>query len=82
MYEMIELTEEPLSPTSTETYPDWETYKPVKQETIVIRDGWYKDGREGLAFEVKIYMNEGTGKYCALVPIFVQNPPENWVRIE
>lgn len=71
MLELLEETQDSHSHKST----DYKT-------PIVISEGWYRDGKYGRKFEVKIYIDTNTGEPCALVPIFVRYPPEKWVRIE
>ena len=74
MFEVLEESQNSQAPYSS-------GYEQSRMTEIVITDGWYRDGKQGRKFEVKIYVNTETGKPYTLVPLFVRNPPEKWVRI-
>ena len=51
-------------------------------EEITITDGYYTQKHFKRKFRVEIYRDQKDGKSCILYPTWVNEPPENWIRIE
>jgi hypothetical protein len=49
---------------------------------IIIEEGWYRDGKYGRDFFVKIFEEKTSGEKCILVPLNVDNPPELWIKVK
>ena len=56
------------------------TKKMIKTE-ITITEGFYRQKSDKKKFEVKIYRNSRTGELSYLVPLWVIEEPQHWIKV-